>query len=243
MSGNVHTYDTPADLIEAACERTAAAMERAMLSTGWCMWAISGGSTPRAAFERLAAEPYRSGIAWNRVHVFWVDERVVPADHPDSNYGMAHEALLDRLDDLPEANVHRVRTEVGAEGAADDYAATLASLFDDDPPRFDLVWLGMGADGHTASLFPGTGATEIVDRAVAAVHVPQLDAWRVTLTLPVLNAARETLVLVTGEGKAETVARVLNADEPTPELPISLVRPDDSELHWLLDAAAAAKLA
>jgi len=155
---------------------------------------------------------------------------------------MAHEALLSGLADLPEANVHRVRTELGAEGAAEDYAATLASLFDDDPPRFDLVWLGMGADGHTASLFPGTGATEIVDRTVAASHVPQLDSWRVTLTLPVLNAARETLVLVTGEDKAETVARVLNANEPTQELPISLVRPDDGELHWMLDAAAAAKL-
>lgn len=241
VSRKIQTYPTRDMMVEAVCDRTIVAMERAMLESGWCMWALSGGSTPRAVLERLAEEPYRSRIVWNRLHLFWGDERTVPPDHSDSNYKMAYDALI-RHAPIPEANIHRIDGERDPEEAADEYSREIARLFDSDLPRFDLIWLGMGDDGHTASLFPGTGATDVVDRQATAVYVPRLDTWRVSLTLPVLNAAREVHVLVAGPDKADMMRQVVECDDPTEGLPITMVRPSEGTMYWFVDESAAKKL-
>ena len=240
-SRKLEVHATRQSMIGAVCDRTVDAMERAMLESGWCMWVLSGGSTPRAILERLADEPYRSRIVWNRLHLFWGDERTVPPDRSDSNYRMVYDALIRHVA-IPEANIHRIEGERDPENAADAYAKEIARLFEDDPPRFDLIWLGMGDDGHTASLFPGTGATEVIDRHVTAVYVPKLETWRVTLTLPVLNAACEVHVLVSGADKAEMMRRVVECGDPTEELPITMVRPSDGTMYWFVDETAAEKL-
>jgi 6-phosphogluconolactonase len=241
VTRTVEVYDTKDALVDAVVERTAAIVIERMRETGWCMWALSGGSTPRDAFRKLASEPYRDRIAWNRVHVFWGDERTVPPGHEDSNYRMAREALLDPLA-IPEANIHRIEAERGAEEAAAHYESEMKRLFESELPRFDVVWLGMGDDGHTASLFPGTGAVDVTGRLVIPVHVPQLDTWRVSMTLPVLNAAREVFVLVAGAEKADMVRRVMDLSQPAPDLPVSMVAPVDGTVRWMLDREAAHNL-
>ncbi len=240
-SRKLQVYPTRQSMIEAVCDQTVEVMERAMLESGWCMWALSGGSTPRAVLERLAEEPYRSRIVWNRLHLFWGDERTVPSDHSDSNYKMAYDALICHVA-IPEANIHRIEGERDPAKAADEYAKEIARLFEDDLPRFDLIWLGMGDDGHTASLFPGTGATGVADRHATTVYVPKLDTWRVSLTLPVLNAAREVHVLVAGADKADMMRRVVDYADSTEDLPITMVRPSDGTMYWFVDEAAAGKL-
>ncbi|MBI3964168.1 MAG: 6-phosphogluconolactonase [Chloroflexi bacterium] len=228
---------------------------------------LSGGSTPARLFELLAADPYRSQMPWSATHVYWGDERCVPPDHPESNYRMAAEKLLDHVP-IPAANVHRIRAELPPEEAAALYEADLQSLtpISDPPvatsppqpvtlrpsdphtlirsprhaPSLDLVLLGMGPDGHTASLFPGTAALEERDRLVVANHVPKLATHRITLTVPALNAGRAVVFLVAGADKAAMVKRVLEG-EPA-QVPAQLVQPTSGNLLWLLDAAAAAQL-
>lgn len=207
--------------------------------------ALSGGSTPRGLYKLLAQEPYRAQIPWELVHVFWADDRCVPPDHPDCNYRLAHDTLLAHLP-LPETNIHRVHTETGdCAGAAADYAQELVTFFNLEAgewPRFDLVLLGVGEDGHIASLFPGRPALD--EQTALAVATPpgrlppQVD--RVTLTLPVLNAARRVVFLVTGTGKAEMVRRILAGPETAEgaSLPAQRVRPTDGRVTWILDKAA-----
>jgi len=194
--------------------------------------ALAGGSTPRRLYEMLAQQPLSDQVPWSRVHVFWGDERCVPPDHADSNYRMAREALLDRVP-IPPGNVHRIRGEIDPQQAAADYAAELASVLGPDG-RLDLALLGMGDDGHTASLFPGSTALAERERNVVAVHVDKLQSWRVTLTLPTLNAARQVLFLVSGAGKAQALTRVQAGER----LPAGLVRPTDGHLIWLVDQQA-----
>jgi 6-phosphogluconolactonase len=232
-------------LVQAAAEeiaRSATSAIDAIDSHGRFTIALSGGSTPKPVYRRLAEEPYRDRIDWHRVHVFWGDERHVPPDHPESNFGMAHDALLSRVP-LPAGNVHRIRAEKpDAQRAADDYAWTLRSAFDLDEgqwPRFDLVLLGIGADGHTASLFPGSDALRERERLVVAPWVSTLSAFRITLTAPVFNRAACALFLVSGEEKAEALRSVLEGDLQPDRFPAQLVRPDDGKLLWLADRAAA----
>lgn len=209
--------------------------------------ALSGGHTPRGVYDALAAAgPGGAGaIPWPRAEIFWGDERHVPPDHPDSNYRMAREALLSRVP-VPESQVHRVPAELpDAEEAAAEYERTIRAAFGlgaDALPRFDLVLLGLGADGHTASLFPGSPALEERRRLVAAPWVESMRARRITLTLPVLNAAARVLFLVSGTDKAEMLRAVLEARERTPRLPAQLVRPADGSRLWLVDREAAALL-
>jgi 6-phosphogluconolactonase len=195
--------------------------------------ALSGGSTPRRLFELLASDPFRSQVPWARVEVFWGDERCVPPDHPDSNYRMAREALLDHVD-LPPQNVHRVRGEWTPDRSADHYQSELERVLGPDL-GFDLILLGMGSDGHTASLFPGSPTLEEGEEAVVAVYAAHLDSWRVTLTLPVLNRAHHVLFLVSGASKAGALARI-RAGEP---LPAGRVCPSRGTLTWLIDRDAA----
>jgi 6-phosphogluconolactonase len=229
----VEIYPDAAALARAAAERFVAVAEQAIAERGQFVVALSGGSTPRATYERLAGEPLAARMEWSRVDVFWADERCVPPDHPDSNYRMARGALLDSVP-IPAGNVHRVCGELPPDRAAAAYQAELETFLGTDG-RFDLVLLGMGTDGHTASIFPGTRALDERERAVIALYVERLRVWRVTLTLPIINAARHVLFLVSGAAKANALARV-QAGEP---LPAGQVQPCCGQLVWLVDRRAA----
>lgn len=207
-------------------------------------WALSGGNTPRLLYRRLAEPTLAGRMPWSQMHVWWGDERNVPPTHEQSNYRMAHEALLAHVP-IPESNVHRFLTELGPEAAADAYQAELRRLIPalpDAPPALDLILLGMGEDGHTASLFPHTGALQEQTRLVVSNPVPALQTTRLTLTLPVLNAAAHILVLVSGAGKADTLRQVLSGPYRPEDLPVQAVRPSLGRLTWLVDAAAASRL-
>jgi len=198
--------------------------------------ALPGGSTPRATYSLLASTEFAPRVDWARVQVFWGDERCVPPDHPESNYALARETLLDHVP-LPEGNIHRIRAELDPRRAAALYQEELEAVLGTEG-RFDLVLLGIGADGHTASLFPGTLALEEKTRWVVENYVESLSAWRVTLTLPVLNTARQVTFLLSGAPKAETLARVRAGER----LPAALVHPPPGRLTWMVDTAAASQL-
>jgi 6-phosphogluconolactonase len=234
----------------AAAAEVAARLEAAVAERGTAFVALSGGSTPRALYALLADPrgPYRARVPWEALQVFWGDERHVPPDHPESNYAMAHRALLAHVP-VPPAQVHRIPAEDPDAGrVAVRYAATLHEVFgtrarlEGGWPRFDLVLLGMGADGHTASLFPGTEAVRETARPVAAPWVPKLGTHRITLTPPVLNRAAAVVFVVTGGDKAEALAAVLEGPPEPDVYPSQVVRPDHGALTWLVDRAAAARL-
>lgn len=203
--------------------------------------ALSGGSTPRGLFALLAdaSAPYRARVPWDRVHFFWGDERCVPPDAPDSNYRMARETLLDKLG-IPPERVFRMAGELDPEDAAKKYEAVLRAQLG-DAPRFDFVFLGLGPDGHTASLFPGTPAVTETARLVAVGTAPVSPTARLTLTMPVLNAAARVVFVVSGAAKAAVAARVLT-EPPSPAFPAGLVDPSKGSVLWLLDQDAAASL-
>jgi 6-phosphogluconolactonase len=200
--------------------------------------ALAGGNTPRVLYEMLAA---RHDIAWDKIQFFFGDERHVPPDHPDSNYRMAEEAMLAHVP-VPEANVHRIKTEnPDAASAAAEYCAELQRVFHltgSELPRFDLVLLGMGPDGHTASLFPGTDVLNERAALVAAPWVPKMHSFRVTMTLPVLNNAANVVFMAGGLEKASVLKMVLE-EQSDPPFPSQLVRPADGRLLWMVDSAAA----
>jgi len=234
-------------LAREGARRVRASIAEAVRARSRCMLALSGGRTPRALYESLAgpAPGGADATPWARVELFLADERHVPPDHPDSNYRMVREALLSRVG-MPAAQVHRVRTEeFGATGAAAAYALDVASAFGLAPrqwPRFDLVLLGMGSDGHTASLFPHEPALDEREHVAVATRVIKLQTWRITLTYPVLNNAREVCVLVSGVVKAAALQAVLEAPADPERLPIQGVRPRQGILRWIVDEAAASRL-
>lgn len=227
------------DGLQEAAARHATEVLQATTSGQDIRIALSGGSTPKRFHELLADS---EGIDWSRVHVYWGDERTVPPDDAASNYRMARETLLDQVA-IPSVQVHRMRGELDPGEAAEEYERTLRETFGVAPPelpRLDLNILGVGPDGHTASLFPGTAALEERERWVVANHVPQQQSWRITLTYPVLNAARLTLVLVSGESKADAIRRIFDPNE-TDKPPAAFIQPR-GQIIWLLDEAAAAML-
>ncbi|HEY6329346.1 MAG TPA: 6-phosphogluconolactonase [Blastocatellia bacterium] len=203
--------------------------------------ALSGGSTPRAMFSVLAEEPLRGQVPWASTFVFWSDERTVPPDNPDSNYKMAYDSLISQVP-LPPENIHRMRGEADPNQAADEYQTELRQFFGPGLPRFDLVLLGMGDDGHTASLFPGTAALAITDRLVAANYVPRMNTNRLTFTFATINAAAAVGFLVQGKSKAKILKEVLeNRHRPEP-LPSQLIAPTNGELLWMTDRDAVSQL-
>jgi len=236
----------PTALAREAAERFAGIAAEALARAGRFTVALTGGSTPKLLYTLLATEPYRSRLPWPRTHVFWGDERCVPPDHKESNYRMAHEALLRHLP-IPPAQIHRMRGEdPDPERAAAEYEHQLRAAFQSQagmPPRFDLVLLGMGADGHTASLFPHTEALREKQRWVVRNHVPKLQAHRLTLTAPVINAGATILFLVAGDEKAAALRDVLEGPADPGRLPAQLIRPTAGRLVWLVDRAAASRLA
>ncbi len=233
------------DLSREAAARFQRLVVESIAAAGRFSVALSGGSTPRALYRLLGEPPFHEVIDWPRVHLFWGDERFVPADHPDSNYRLARETFISKAP-IPSGNVRPMPTEGGdPEAAAAQYEETLRRFFaspEGDAPRFDLVLLGLGPDGHTASLFPGSPALDEGRRLVVATYVPKLDAWRLTLTPPVLRGARHVMFLVSGPDKASVLRAVLEGPYDPRRLPAQLVRPERGELTWLVDEAAAALL-
>ncbi len=240
----IRTLTTPQDLFAAAAEEVVRAANDAVAQRGRFTIALSGGSTPRNLFNLLATNA-RTVLPWDRMFFFWGDERHVPPTDPESNYRMADESLLSKVPVLP-ANVFRIAAEnPDAAAAAAAYEQTLQKSFALSPgqfPIFDLILLGMGPDGHTASLFPGTAGLQERSRLVIANWVEKFKTNRITLTLPVLNAARCVTFLVSGTDKASALHAVLEGDAPGEQYPSKLVRPTDGKLIWLVDRAAASEL-
>jgi 6-phosphogluconolactonase len=220
--------------------------ERAVASRGRARIAISGGSTPKIAFQLLAdpSLPWRRRMPWDKLDLYWVDERTVPPDHPDSNYRMTKEAMLDHVP-LKPGQVHRMEGELEPEVAAAKYEALLRNTFrleGAETPRFDLVGLGMGDDGHTASIFPHTEAIHEMGRLVTANQIPQKDTWRITLTWPVINQGSSVFFLIGGKNKAELVKEVFTGPRDPERLPSQLIWPAGGILTLILDKDAAAML-
>jgi 6-phosphogluconolactonase len=221
---------------EFICEVAGAAIAR----RGRFTITLAGGGTPRPIYARLAAADLAGRIDWPHVHGFFGDERCVPPDDARSNYRMASEALLDHVP-LPPENVHRIRGEDDPALAALAYEQEIQRLFRSaTPPAFDLICLGMGDNGHTASLFPGTAALREQVRWVVPQYVEVMKTWRVTFTAPLINAARTVVFLVEGVAKAEMLASVLAGPYQPDVLPAQLIQPASGDFHWLVDAAAAA---
>lgn len=237
-------------LFEAAAERFEAAAAAAIRGSGRFQLALAGGDTPRGLYTLLASERHRARVDWSRVHVFWGDERCVEPQDPASNQQMARETLLDHVP-VPASHVHAIHGADEPAAAAREYERSLRETFGTPvgPPRtapgarFDLVILGLGADGHTASLFAGSPAVHEAERWVLAAWVEKLSAWRITLTPLVINAAREVIFLVSGRAKAAALRRVLRGPREPDALPSQAIQPRNGELRWLVDADAAFDLA
>lgn len=247
--GEISVYPDAGRLAQATAEHFASLAGEAIAGQGRFAVALAGGSTPKAAYALLARDEFATRLDWARVHVFWGDERCVPPDHPDSNYRMAREALLDRVP-LPAEHVHRMRGELEPAQAAADYEQALRVFFAlpsrnqaaEPPTSFDLILLGMGDDGHTVSLFPGTAAIREQTRWVIAHFVEKLETWRITLTPAAINAAANVTFVVSGSGKAERLRQVLTGSHRPDVLPAQIVDPDRGRLRWLVDEAAATSL-
>ncbi|MDQ3820554.1 MAG: 6-phosphogluconolactonase [Acidobacteriota bacterium] len=238
----VLTFDNPEEVARAAADRFVEIARAAVGARGRFSVALSGGSTPKRAYELLASTEYRDKIDWAKAHIFFGDERCVPPDDAESNYRMANEAMLSRVA-LPGRNVHRIQGVGDPVANARLYEDELRTFFNDAAwPRFDLVLLGMGDDGHTASLFPGSAAINEQRAWVAANWVEKFKAYRITLTLPAINHAAHIAFLVTGESKADRLSEVLGGTNSSAQLPSQLIKPADGSLEWLIDKAASARL-
>jgi len=243
-SVEIRTLTTPQELFAAAAEEVVRAANEAVSQRGRLTIALAGGSTPKSLYNLLATNA-RTALPWDRMFFFWGDERHVPPTDPDSNYRMADETMLSKIP-VAAANVFRMKTEnPDAAAVAEDYEQTLRKFFQVEPgqvPTFDLILLGMGPDGHTASLFPHTAALQEKSRLVLANWVEKMKTYRITLTLPVLNAGGCVIFLVSGTDKATALHAVLEEDVPGEQYPAKLVRPRQGKLIWLVDRAAASTL-
>ncbi len=201
--------------------------------------AVSGGSTPKRFFSLLASNMYADIVDWSRVHLFWVDERCVPKEHKDSNFRGAWDSLLSQIS-IPETNIHRIKGEKSPEDGALEYEYELTRFFGADTlPAFDLIFLGMGEDGHTASLFPASDSLKEAKKLAVPVYVEKLKSWRVTLTLPVLNNAHSVVFLVTGKNKADILKEVLENRAGSLKYPAGHIKPNNGSLRWIVDESAA----
>jgi len=236
---DIEVYQSAAELEQNAAEKIFVLINQAIKDRGLCFIALSGGETPRPIYRILASAPMKDRVEWKRVHLFFTDERAVSPTDPQSNFGMVNLELISHID-IPSKNVHRIRGEKNPELAAKEYEWELHEIFINEIIKYDVVLLGVGEDGHTASIFPETDVVEEENAFVAAVFVPRLDAWRVTLTFKSINNARNVLFLVSGKKKAGIVLQILNAAaSPVKILPATMVRPIDGKLLWMLDEDAA----
>ena len=245
FSAEIRVLTTPQELFASAAEEVVHQANEAVKEHGRFTIALSGGSTPKALYNLLATNA-RATLPWDRMYFFWSDERHVPPTDPDSNYRMADEAMLSKVP-VPSGNIYRMPAEnQDAAGTAEAYEASLRKFFQAKPgeiPKFDLILLGLGPDGHTASLFPGTPGLHEKSRLVIANRVEKLRTDRLSFTYPLINAAREVAFLVSGTDKAAVLCSVLEEDVPGEQYPAKLVRPTNGKLIWFLDRGAASALA
>jgi 6-phosphogluconolactonase len=240
---SIQVYPTNEGIVKAAANIFIDLASTAISDRGSFSVVLSGGGTPQPLYEFLAADKSADFLEWSRIHFFWGDERTVPPDNPESNYRQAYQTLLGpRL--IQPGNIHRIKGELDPVKAARIYQKEISDWTQTSPPSFDLVTLGMGGDGHTASLFPGT---KVVSNPgdyqwVAANRIPQQDTWRITLTPQLINAARTVIFLVSGQNKAETLKRVLEGPFLPENYPAQLIKPCPGKLIWLVDQAAASNL-
>jgi 6-phosphogluconolactonase len=238
-SSKVRIFEDAAKVAEAAANRFIELGREAVSERGRFTVALAGGSTPKQAYRLLASAPFRQQLDWSKVHIFFGDERSVPPDDIESNYRMANEALLSHVG-LPLENIHRMNGVGDVVANARLYEDEMRTFFNDAGwPRLDLVLLGMGNDGHTASLFPGTQALHEEQAWVVGVWVEKLSAYRITLTAPAINHAAHIIFLVTGENKAEPLREILKGQQSSEQLPAQLIKPLDGSLEWFIDRAAA----
>jgi 6-phosphogluconolactonase len=242
IPANVSIFETPEQLAVAAAERFVKVAAKLDGDLDRISVALAGGKTPKRVYELLATETFKNRVRWSQVYLFFGDERAVPPTHPDSNYHMVDEALISNVP-IPADNVHRMIGEGDGNANAHDYENHLRSFFPGVPwPRFDLVFLGMGEDGHTASLFPHSDALREQSRWVVATKNEQTGQQRLTLTFPVFNHAAQVMFLVTGKEKAQRLAEALRPPVDSEPLPVQTIKPVDGKLDWLVDVAAASCL-
>ncbi len=238
LSPDVRIYEDLEALSHAAASLFVESAEDAISERGRFLTALSGGTTPVRLYELLAGPPYRGQVDWASTHAFWGDERCVPAEDLENTYRQVYDILLSRVP-IPPANVHRIESELEPDLAASEYRLVLQK-FATPPlawPRFDLVLLGMGSDGHTASLFPGSGVSAPAEAVNG--HYENRPSQRITLSADVFNSARNVLFLVSGQGKAEVLKRVLYGESQPVALPAQRIHPSDGRLIWMVDRAAA----
>ena len=231
--------DAPS-LFEAAAELLVNSATEAIAQRGRFSVALSGGSTPKALYQLLATDPWRTRVDWSRTHVFWGDERWVPSTDKDSNYRMTHESLLSKLP-IPSANIHRIETDSGEpQESAAKYEQEICRVLG-PRPRFDLILLGLGTNGHTASLFPHCPALAVRDRLVVSDYIEEVKMHRITFTVPLINDAQCDMFLVSGPDKADVFHKILLGPHDPQCLPSQLIEPQNGTLIWLADEAAAAR--
>jgi len=236
---DVHIFKDHRRLAEAVAKAFIEVGRQSIQKRGWFSTVLAGGSTPKAVYQLLGG-CLKGDLDWSKVFFFWGDERCVPADDPESNYRMAFESLLQFIP-VPITNVFRMEGELEPKIAARNYQKALQSFLD-GKERFDFVLLGMGEDGHTASLFPGTDAIMEKDDWVKAVYVKKLDAWRMTLTPPILNRSQQVVFMISGKSKAPALKDVLEGAYQPKEYPAQIIQPKDGRLTWMIDRAAATML-
>jgi 6-phosphogluconolactonase len=237
----INVYRDLEDLSQNAAQILVEAAQSAIKAHGGFSLVLSGGSTPRRLYELLAELPYRNQMPWKNTHIFWGDERCVPADDERNNAHMARQILLDQVP-IPDEQIHPIASTLTPLKAAENYQDTLKEYFSSNSAAFDLVLLGLGENGHTASLFPGTAVLDEKRYWVSEVYVANLRMWRVTLTTPILNQARKIIFLVSGAGKAWVLDQVINGPRRPKQLPAQIIQPQKGELLWLVDQAAASQM-
>jgi len=241
MAGKLSIVENSSEVARAGAEQFISRAKESIDDHGSFFVALSGGSTPVAMYKLLASDEHRGKVDWNNVLFFWSDERCVPPDHPDSNYGSARQHLLQPLG-ITEDRVFRMKGELPPEEAAREYEEIVKKAVPGDPPRFDMIFLGLGDDAHTASLFPETDALHVTDRLVVHNYVPKLNTYRITFTSTLINAAASVVFLVSGEGKAEALKSVLEGEQNPTKYPAQMVNPTSGALLWVVDRAAASLL-
>lgn len=242
MKGHLEIFASTPALFHAAAEKIVDRLQQQILARGMASIALAGGTTPRGVYELLGSEAYRNRVGWEKVHLFWGDERCVGPTMPESNYRMANEALIRHIT-APSGNVHRIRGEAQPAAAARDYEMEIRRFFgltEDELPRFTVVLLGLGGDGHTASLFPGSSVLQEQRRIVSEVHVASPAISRVTLTFPAINNAVTVFLLVSGRSKAGILREVFDGTEE--RFPAQRIDPTSGQLFWLVDRDAASQL-
>jgi len=236
----INIYPDLHTLAQAAADKFIQEGNHAIQERGMFTAALSGGSTPELAYKILAAKEQSQQLDWSKTHLFWGDERCFPPENPESNYGMANEVLLKHLP-IPDTNIHRMEGENDPHQAAVSYQETLKKVFG-NTPKFDLIYLGMGTDGHTASLFPGPLNFQENESWAAAIFIEKFQSWRLTLTPAVINQAQNIIFIISGANKADTLKQVLEGEHQPEVYPSQLIRPSNGNLTWYIDKAAASGL-